>query len=308
MSRRSAARVDGEPGRDPAPGDDGVEQVGVHRPAQLALVGAQRRRAVLAAQRVGQVGDARHLHRAADQRRDRVEVRGVHLEVLGAGHREHRDGEPAQVGAGVVVEVGPEVTLVKPGDRKTAATRPRVAVIEIASGRVSREVGFLGVETLRLGWKAGKGSDEPTLLATVEGDDEGTFTVDWKRGHAKKAAKTTAAKDAVVVSRGQVQRLRLPIAKYRQARVSEPREATPALVDVQGEPPHEEHQEKDRAIVGKPLHYARRTDEPQARAEPAGADRPTQCVFEAGEQEPALDQKRLECVRADSCVCTNSFE
>jgi hypothetical protein len=119
---------------------------------------------------------------------------------------------PGPEGSGLVAYVAYR-DLVKPGDRKAAATRPRVAVIELASGRVSREVGFLGVETLRLGWKAGKDTDEPTLLATVEGDDPGTFTVDWKRGHAKKAAKASAAKNAVVVSRGQVQRLRLPIEK-----------------------------------------------------------------------------------------------
>jgi hypothetical protein len=112
-------------------------------------------------------------------------------------------------GSGLVAYVA-YTELVK-GDQKGALKRPRVAVIALETGRVSREIAFADLEQLRLGWKAGKAGEDPALIATaVGGKDAGGWTLDWKRGR-KVAAKKAAARDAVVVTRGQVRRLRLPI-------------------------------------------------------------------------------------------------
>jgi hypothetical protein len=119
---------------------------------------------------------------------------------------------PGPPGSGVVAYVAYR-DLTRAGDRKGALKRPRVAVIELVSGRVSRELAFPDVEQLRLGWKTGKNADDPALIATIDGGkDAGTWTLDWKRGHKKAAPKGTTARDAIVVARGQVRRLRLPVA------------------------------------------------------------------------------------------------
>lgn len=95
------------------------------------------------------------------------------------------------------------------GDRG-AVERPRVAVVDLATGRVSRELAFAGAGELRLAW--GDGDDPALLVAARGGKDAGTWIVDWKRGQKQAApAKTRLAGEVVTVARGQVQRRRVPV-------------------------------------------------------------------------------------------------
>jgi hypothetical protein len=121
---------------------------------------------------------------------------------------------PGPAGSSLVAYVAYR-ELSGPGDPKAAVERPRVAVIDLAGGKVGREIAFDDVGELTLGWRAGKtAADEPTLVATTRGDDAATgWTLDWKRGQKKKAKKAAPGKDALVVARGQVRRLRLPVGK-----------------------------------------------------------------------------------------------
>src|SRR5207244_975879 len=58
----------------------------------------------------------------------------------------------------------------------------------------------------------GKAGDDPTLAAEIEGGaDKGVWTIDWKRERKKAAAKGAVGRDAIVVERGKVRRLRLPL-------------------------------------------------------------------------------------------------
>ncbi len=97
--------------------------------------------------------------------------------------------------------------------RDEALTTPGVAVIELATGRVGREIELAGVSDLRLGWKPGKGG-EPTLVAATRSPTEKqkrTWVLDWKR-RQKTEEKVSVGKDALVVARGVARRLRAPVA------------------------------------------------------------------------------------------------
>ncbi len=103
-----------------------------------------------------------------------------------------------------------------PGGQGAALARPRVAVIDLGTGRVSREIALADVTDLRLWWKAGKAGDDPDLaLRIAGGDDAGLWTVDWKRAHKKRPAKgqkLPTSNDAIAVARGAVRRHRMPVA------------------------------------------------------------------------------------------------
>lgn len=118
---------------------------------------------------------------------------------------------PGPEGSGLVAYVAYR-ELNRPGERSGALERPRVAVIDRASGRVSREMAFDDVDELRLGWKAKPGDDPDVVVVIDGGHDEGAWLVDWKRGHKKKppaSQKLSPGKDALIVARGQVRRKRL---------------------------------------------------------------------------------------------------
>lgn len=109
--------------------------------------------------------------------------------------------------------------LTKAVDRKVALVSPGVAVIELATGRVGRELPFTDVIDLRLGWKAGKNGADPTLIAAIRAPktapSAGTWILDWKREHAKRPAagqKLAVGRDALVVTKGVARRLRAPVA------------------------------------------------------------------------------------------------
>jgi hypothetical protein len=119
---------------------------------------------------------------------------------------------PGPEGSGLVAYVAYR-DLSRPGDRSSAVKRPRVAVVDRASGRVSREMAFTDVDELRLGWKAVAGDDPQVVVVIDGGPDEGAWLVDWKRGHKKKPpakSKLSPGKDTLIVSRGQVLRRQLP--------------------------------------------------------------------------------------------------
>jgi hypothetical protein len=121
---------------------------------------------------------------------------------------------PGPAGSGLVAYVAYR-ELGQRGDRRGAVKRPRIAVVELDGGRVSRELPFADVDELRLGWRAGKPNEDPGLTVKISGGkDAGVWALDWKRGTKKKAGKkVTVGKDALVVARGQVRRLRLPVQK-----------------------------------------------------------------------------------------------
>ncbi|MCB9572109.1 MAG: hypothetical protein H6709_08460 [Kofleriaceae bacterium] len=103
-----------------------------------------------------------------------------------------------------------------PGGKQGALARPRVAVIDLATGRVSREQPFTDVGELRLWWRAGAAGADPQLAVTITGGAAaGAWLLDWKRGHKKRPPKKprlVPGKDALVIARGAVRRLRLPVA------------------------------------------------------------------------------------------------
>ena len=118
---------------------------------------------------------------------------------------------PGPDGSGLVAYVAYR-ELNRPGERSGALERPRVAVIDRASGRVSREMAFDDVDELRLGWKTAQGDDPDIVVVIDGGDDQGAWLVDWKRGHKKKppaSQKLSPGKDVLIVARGQVHRKRL---------------------------------------------------------------------------------------------------
>ena len=119
---------------------------------------------------------------------------------------------PGPDGSGLVAYVAYR-DLGRPGAQKDALEAPRVAVIDRASGRVSRELSFRDVAELRLGWKPSAGDDPQLVVVIAGGPDKGAWLVDWKRGHKKKPPKKqklSVGADALVVARGQVRRRRLP--------------------------------------------------------------------------------------------------
>lgn len=119
---------------------------------------------------------------------------------------------PGPEGSGLIAYVAYR-DLNRADERRGALKRPRIAVIDRSSGRVSRELAFTDVDELRLGWKPVQGDDPQVVVVIDGGKDEGAWQVDWKRGHKKKppaSQKLSVGKDAVIVARGQVHRRRLP--------------------------------------------------------------------------------------------------
>jgi hypothetical protein len=122
---------------------------------------------------------------------------------------------PGPAGSGLVAYVAYR-DLSKPGDRRGAVKRPRIGVVDLGSGRVSREVAFTDVDELRASWRAAaKPGDEPSIVASIDGGrDQGLWLVDWERAHKKHpaaSAKVAVGADQVIVSKGQVRRRRLPV-------------------------------------------------------------------------------------------------
>jgi len=105
--------------------------------------------------------------------------------------------------------------LARPGDQRGAVARPGVAVVELASGKASREIGFDEVGELRLAWRPGQPGDAPAIAVAIDrGRERGVWLLEWEHGHRKHPAaktKVTLDPDQLIVARGRVQHHRAPV-------------------------------------------------------------------------------------------------